>query len=393
MDGLSIRFVFDRKGETKNDAKKKALVQVEVFDKVSRKKVYISTGVKILREQYSSDAGFSVKKHPNAAVVKSKAHSIYNKVEAFIYSDECQTIDDVRNWDKTEENMTTNVVDFIRDDLKRRDVSLSVLEYNNSFIKRLEEFGKIKTFRDLTYANIEDFDLHLKKTIKSQPTLYKRHSLFKGYIEKARRRGLIERNPYDDFILKKGKSEDPVYLVESEVEQIKKYKPKGATKESLERVKDLFLFQCFTGLSYTDLESFSREKIVIVNGEQQIHGVRNKTGVAYVIFDLPQAMEILEKYNYNLPVISNQKYNEYLATLIERVGIEKDVTTHTGRHTFGTYLINNGVSIEAIPKIMGHTNMKQSLLYARMLGVTAINEMKTKLLKNNKEEDENEDDD
>lgn len=52
MDGLSIRFVFDRKGETKNDAKKKALVQVEVFDKVSRKKVYISTGVKILREQY-----------------------------------------------------------------------------------------------------------------------------------------------------------------------------------------------------------------------------------------------------------------------------------------------------------------------------------------------------
>jgi len=67
--------------------------------------------------------------------------------------------------------------------------------------------------------------------------------------------------------------------------------------------------------------------------------------------------------------------------------------THTGRHTFGTYLINNGVSIEAIPKIMGHTNMKQSLLYARMLGVTAINEMKTKLLKNTKVEEENEKDD
>ncbi|NDW19288.1 hypothetical protein D0T53_10225 [Dysgonomonas sp. 216] len=388
MDGLSIRFVFDRKGETKNDAKKKALVQVEVFDKVSRKKVYISTGVKIIREQYSSDSGFSVKKHPNAAVVKSKAHNIYNKVEAFIYSDECQSIDDVKNWDKTEENMTTNVVDFIRADLKRRDVSYTTLEYNNSFIKRLNEFGKIKTFRDLTFANIEDFDLHLKKTIKSQPTLYKRHSLFKGYIEKARRRGLIERNPYDDFVFKKGKSEDPVYLVESEVKQIIDYEPKGVSKERLQRVKDLFIFQCFTGLSYKDTQCFKKEDINIVNGEEQIHGNREKTGVPYVIFVLPKAKEILDKYNYKLPVISNQKYNDYLKLLISYIGIEKDVTTHTGRHTFGTYLINNGVSIEAIPKIMGHTNMKQSLLYARMLGVTAINEMKAKLLKNEEENDE-----
>lgn len=123
MDSLSIRFVFDRKGETKSAPKKKALVQVEVFDKVSRKKVYISTGVKILREQYPSDAGFSVKKHPNATVVKQKAHSIYNKEEAFIYSKECNRIDDVKNWDRTEEYMTTNVVDFIKSDLKRRDVS------------------------------------------------------------------------------------------------------------------------------------------------------------------------------------------------------------------------------------------------------------------------------
>lgn len=387
MDGLSIRFVFDRKGETKKDPKKKALVQIEVFDKKSRKKVYISTDVKILRDQYSMDAGFSVKKHPNAVVLKSKAHSVYSQIEAFVYSDKCQSIEDVKNWNKTEEQLTTNVIDFINSDLKRRNVSYAVLEYNRSFIKRLEEFDKIKTFKDITYNTIEDFDYFLRKYIKSQPTLYKRHSLFKGYIEKARRKGLIEQNPYDEFVFKKGKSEDPVYLVESEVEQIISYTPKGPTKESIERVKDLFLFQCFTGLSYTDLESFSKEKIVITNGEEQIHGIRNKTGVPYVIFILPQARKILDKYNYKLPVISNQKYNEYLSMLIERVGINKNVTTHTGRHTFGTYLINNGVSIEAIPKIMGHTNMKQSLLYAKMLGVTAINEMK-KLLKNNKTNNE-----
>lgn len=382
MDGVILSYVFDRKGVTKDNPKKEALIQIKVYDTKTRRRKYISTNEYILRSQYSNvgSGGLSIIKHTNAAAVKARIDKIFSKVQAYVYSDKCETWEDIDNWDKEDDLSTTNVVEFIKADLQRREVSFSVLEYNNSFIKRLEEFGKIKTFADLTYSNIEDFDLHLKKTIKSQPTLYKRHSLFKGYIEKARKRGLIERNPYDDFVFKKGKSDDPVYLIESEVNQIIKYKPKGSTQESMERVKDLFLFQCFTGLSYTDLESFSRDSIQEINGQKEIHGTRNKTGVPYVVLLLPIAEEIAEKYNYNLPVISNQKYNEYLATLIERVGIDKNVTTHTGRHTFGTYLINKGVSIEAIPKIMGHTNMKQSLLYARMLGVTAINEMKDKLL-------------
>jgi integrase len=142
-------------------------------------------------------------------------------------------------------------------------------------------------------------------------------------------------------------------------------------------------------LSYKDTQFFSKDRIVIINGEEQIHGNREKTGVPYVIFLLPQAKEILERYDYRLPEISNQKYNDYLKLLMGYTGIDKDVTTHSGRHTFGTCLINKGVSIEAIPKIMGHTNMKQSFLYARMLGVTAINEMK-KLLGTDETQDEDE---
>ncbi|MCD8176273.1 MAG: tyrosine-type recombinase/integrase [Tannerellaceae bacterium] len=108
--------------------------------------------------------------------------------------------------------------------------------------------------------------------------------------------------------------------------------------------------------------------------------MRIKSWVPYAVLLLPIAKKILEKYEYQLPVITNQKYNEYLAILIERVGVRKNVTTHLARHTFGTYLINKGMSIEAVPKIMGYKNMKQSLLYARLLGVRAENEMKTKLL-------------
>ncbi|MFV0539179.1 MAG: tyrosine-type recombinase/integrase [Dysgonomonas sp.] len=390
MDNVVVSFVFDLRGITKDNAKKEAPIHVRVYEPKTRIRKYIHTNEFILKSQYSDVAtgGLSIIKHPNAAAIKARIDKIFAKVQAFVYSDKCETMEDVENWDKEDDLSTTNVVEFIKADLKRREVSFSVLEYNNSFIKRLEEYGRIKTFADLTYSRIEDFDLHLKKTIKSQPTLYKRHSLFKGYLEKARKRGLIERNPYDEFTFKKGKSDDPVYLIESEVKQIISYKPRGAAKESLERIRDLFIFQCYTGLSYTDLESFSRDSIQVINGQKEIHGTRNKTGVPYVVLLLPIAEEIAEKYDYILPVISNQKYNDYLGTLIERIGIDKNVTTHTGRHTFGTYLINKGVSIEAIPKIMGHTNMKQSLLYARMLGVTAINEMKDKLLDKDEKHEE-----
>lgn len=390
MDNVIVSFVFDRRGITKDNAKKEAPIHVRVYEPKTRIRKYIHTNESILKSQYSDvgTGGLSIIKHPNAAAIKARIDKIFAKVQAFVYSDKCETMEDVENWNKEDDLSTTNVVEFIKADLKRREVTLSVLEYNNSFIKRLEEFGKIITFADLTYSKIEDLDIHLKKTIKSQPTLYKRHSLFKGYLEKARRRGLIERNPYDEFTFKKGKSDDPVYLIESEVKQIINYKPRGAAKESLERVRDLFIFQCYTGLSYTDLESFSRDSIQIINGQKEIHGIRNKTGVPYVVLLLPIAEEIADKYDYILPVISNQKYNDYLGTLIERIGIDKNVTTHTGRHTFGTYLINKGVSIEAIPKIMGHTNMKQSLLYARMLGVTAINEMKDKLLDKDEKQEE-----
>lgn len=390
MENFSIRYIYDRKNETyykdgkplkDKEYKEDALLQLEIRVERTSKRVFISTGVKLRPDQIQfKDARVIVKNHDLAKGLSVKIKKIYDSVYSFVESDKCITIADVKNWNKADDQVSTNIVNFIRADLARRDATFAVIEYNNSFIKRLEEYGKMVTFKDVTYNHLEEFDTLLRKYIKSSPTLYKRHSLFKGYIENAKRKGLTEYNPYDDFQLKKGKSKDPVYLIESEVQKIINYKPKGATAESLERVKDLFIFQCFTGLAYTDLKDFSKEKIFLINGEEQIQGKRMKTGVPYVIFLLPQAKAILEKYDYELPVISNQKYNEYLGTLIERVGIEKEVSTHTARHTFATYLINKGVSIEAIPKIMGHTDMKQSLLYARMLGATAINEMKEKLL-------------
>lgn len=253
MDSLTLRFVFDRKAVTKKEPKKEALIQIEVYDKVSRKKKYISTDEYILRSQYSpvGSGGLSIIKHPNAAAIKARIDKTFNKVQAFVYSDKCQSLNDVDNWDKEDDSLTMSVKDFILEDMRAKKASLSSVEHANSFFARYDEFGKINTFKDITYANIEDLDTHLRKTITSQPVLYKRHNFFKKHIERAKRRGLIEYNPYDDFQVIKGRSDDPTFLLQDEVKKILEYIPKGQFAVSLDKVRDLFIFQCFTGVALT----------------------------------------------------------------------------------------------------------------------------------------------
>lgn len=188
MENLAIRVVFDHRGKTKDNPKIKATVHIEIYDSKTRKKAYVSTGVKILREQYSPNGGFSVIKHPNAPILKTKVHNIYNAVEKFINSDKCNSIKDVQYWDQEDKQSNQSLIDFMKEENSKENLKTSSQSNFNSFMTRLEGFGKITNFKDLAYANISDFDAYLKKYIKSQPTIYKRHTTFRYYIKIAIRK-------------------------------------------------------------------------------------------------------------------------------------------------------------------------------------------------------------
>jgi site-specific recombinase XerD len=373
MDNLSIRYVFDRKRQASDT--KQGLLQIEVRIMNTSVKTYISTGIRLYKNQFSNKSGFTCRNHPNANLINGKLKRIFNQVEAFVFSEKCPTIDYVKNWDK-ENCETYSVIDFIENELKRENPSFAVIEYHRSLIARLKEFGKIKVFSDFTYENIVDFDVHLRKTIKSQPTLYKRHSALHRYIREAINRGFCKFDPYLQFKVKKGKSKEPVFLVESEIEKLKKWNP---CDERTGRVKDMFIFQCFTGMAYADMSKFTVDDIFEINGRKVIRSSREKTDESFVSILLPEAKEILEKYNYQLPIISNQKYNDYLKLLASGAEIKKTLTSHVARHTFGTYLINKGIPIESVSRAMGHSNIKMTQHYARMLGKKVIDDM-SKLL-------------
>lgn len=335
MKILNIRIVFDRKGDTKNNPKKQGLVHIEVVERQTKRKKYIYTGVKILPNQYSSNGGFSIRNHPNAIVLKTKVFDVYNKVEAFVHSDKCISIDDIGNWDSNDANIT--FLDFIKEELNKKAIKDVTKKSHRALLNGLIRFGRITHFKDITYANIADFDVFLRQTLRSQPTLYKRHKTLSSYIKEAIRREYITQNPYDEFQCKKGKSKTPVVLDEAELKRIMNYQP---THEKIEKVKDMFLFQCLTGLAYADMQEVCKSKISCIEDSKVINSIRVKTKEPYIIPLFAEAEEILEKYNYSFPRISNQKYNDYIKVLAAHLGIDKKLTSHSARHRIFYYKLN-----------------------------------------------------
>ena len=155
------------------------------------------------------------------------------------------------------------------------------------------------------------------------------------------------------------------------IDEVNKIKNKKITNERLNNVRWLFLFQCYTGLAYTDLATLTKDDIK----DGMIIKRRKKTKVQSIIPILDVTKQILEMYDYKLPILSNQKYNAYLKEIADICGINKELHTHLARHTMATICLNNGIDINVIAKILGHSSTRITLsTYAQLLNSTVANE-------------------
>lgn len=166
------------------------------------------------------------------------------------------------------------------------------------------------------------------------------------------------------------------YLTEPEMAAFERLRPSGDTKMEVSR--DLFVFQMYTGLSFSDAQAFNMDNYKLVGGTWRHTGERIKTGVPYVNQLLPPAVEVLEKYGYRIPKISNADYNHCLKLLGCQAGITIPLHSHLARHTFATYMLRNGVKIENLSKMLGHTNITRTQRYAKVMA-ESVHEEFTKI--------------
>ena len=147
--------------------------------------------------------------------------------------------------------------------------------------------------------------------------------------------------------------------------------------KSLSEARDLFLIQVYTGLSYVDLMVYDFEQCRNADDYSVFSGIRSKTGVVFTFVLTPKAKEILKRYNYRLPKLPNQKYNVKLKLVADAAGIDKQISTHDGRRSCGYILLNAGVPIGVVSRILGHSSIRQTeQAYARLLDETIADEIK-----------------
>lgn len=390
---------------------------VEVRVTVNRKPYYINTGIRAredrlvgnaLRDvEYKDDAGIT-RRTNDADVLNERLTAIVRLVELEVNRclDERRPIDvaEIRRrvWDsvsvKTCEDDPT-MVNWILSVANKADIALNTKHRYHTLCKRLLEFGKITRWEDLSPENIYSWDVWLRqqevpltdgqrergvvaRKIQSV-AVYNYHKLLKAMLNRAVMLGVIESNPYDRMkgAFKREASEKIEYLTEEQMNKLLELTPVPGSQVAM--AKDLFVFQMFTGLAYADTQTFdlSQYKREIVRdgitGEETVRwkhiGERVKTGVPYVSMLLPPVVEMLERNGWRVPRMNNQRYNQMLKAIGMCIGVER-LHSHMGRHTFATWMLSNGARIENVARMLGHTDIKMTQRYAKVLAEDVYDE-------------------
>lgn len=233
---------------------------------------------------------------------------------------------------------------------------------------------------EIKYNFITQYETYLLSTCGYKVNTSAKYLLqLKHIITLAFNNGWIHADPFKNFKLRFEKV-DRGYLTQQELNIMMQ---KRFTIQRIEQVRDIFVFSCFTGMAYIDVKNLAEKDVkTSFDGKLWIMKKRQKTNVLSKILLLDIPKKILTKYKDKLsdgkllPVLTNQKMNSYLKEIADVCGIEKNLSFHLARHTFATTItLSKGVPIETVSKMLGHTSIKTTQIYARITDSKIGNDM------------------
>ncbi len=374
----------------KTRAKQDGQTPIYVRFTVNSKRVDLSTSVFINPNHWDGAKQRINDKIPGSYVInqrldklKTEIQDIFNQLKS---NGEDFSVNSIKNilLNTNDSKGVLHVFDYYLDSILaklNKGYSMETYKHYKSSRKRLSEFIKFQYKKSdylldsIDYRFLDSFDIYLKKEFNvHQNTAWNYHKHLRRVLNLAVSMEYIVKNPYHKF--KVGLEETHrEFLTLEELSRIEK---KQIQIERLNAVRDIFVFACYTGLSYSDISKLNRNHIRKgSNKKEWIIIDRTKTNNRCRIPILPKAKEILKLYadypknlskGFLLPVLTNQKMNSYLKELGDICGINKSITMHMARHTFATSItLGNGVPIETVSKILGHTSLKTTQIYARVL--------------------------
>jgi len=384
----------------KSKTNKKGLTPINLRITIDGKRAEISTHRSIFQNNWDNAIGRPIGNYEEIIILnnyldslKSKVQRQYNIFESLGMEITAETIKNKLTGKAEDEHTLIEAFTYHNEQFKLK-VGSDFSEYTYRHYKvthaKVKAFLKHKYKKsdirldDLNHSFVTSFELYLKThDLCAHNTTMKHIVKLKKIINLAIFNEWINHNPFSNFKCSM-KPTNRGYLSPSELQTLQQ---KTFTIPRLQKVLDIFIFCCYTGLSWSDAEKLTTSDIKLgIDGEKWIIIYRKKTDTRSPIPILPQAMAIIEKYRNNpeaiakgrlLPVNSNQRMNGYLKEIQDICEIPKRLTMHLARHTFATTVtLANGVPIETVSKMLGHTSIKTTQIYSKVVDSKISDDMK-----------------
>ena len=323
---------------------------------------------------------------------KSKIFKVHLRLSQ---QEETFDVKDIVNSFKGNQKRGKGIIELIdlhnkyKEGLVNTDISQATIERYYTLKKHFKRFLKEDQGTDdilldnLKYAHAIEFESFLKTELGiGHNTSVKYVKNLKTVVRYGMDLELLDKDPFLKY-KSKIKEVKRGFLTEKELSQLMN---KQINNQRISMVRDAFIFCCYTGLAYSDIESLTLDNITMgMDGEQWIKTTRKKTGNEVHVPLFERALNIIKKYNDHplrinenkvIPVISNQKMNVYLKEIADICGIHHNLTTHLARHTFATTItLEKGISLESVSKMLGHSNLKTTQIYAKITDTKVAREI------------------
>jgi integrase len=348
--------------ELRDRTDRHGLSQIRVVIQDRGKRIYVPLKVKVSRDQWDGK-NQRVIRHPNEAMINNVLRLKMAELQAKSVNG---SIDHLLDRKVTK----TSLYQFAGECLHRWEKTKapgSIKAYR-SMLKAALSFEKV-FIEDITpdwLARYEDF---CRKECKDGGTL-KRIAFISVIIKEAIRKGLIEKDPFTIYKKPPKKNPPKVWLTLDELRKIEKL-ARETKSQVIENTSWWFLFACYTGLRYSDVANFSID--LIQDGRLILY--TQKTGEVVSIKMTTKIKELIGKIK-NRHVYCNQLMNKYLKSVAHHSGIKKHITFHTARHTFAVNCANLGISQEVAAKLLGHSDLKTTSIYYKIINSRVDQEMK-----------------
>ena len=366
-----VRFIYDRK-KTANKTSKKGLIEVEVY--FNAKRTYFSTGMSVFKDQWKKDTiiGLQSQIEDNKyigsikTILQDAVNNQFKETQSVNFDELRKIFVKSKQEDKTS---APTFLDFMKERMQTRPMAYGTWKQHRSVLNVLTDWGKIRTFEDLTPGNIKLWDELSIKNSKTGKSIEVYHKVLRIYIKEAitfaDTLNLPKdfRNPYDGFKIVRDRSVKHAFLT---IEELDRWRKITLPSPDIEKARDMFVFCAFTGVAFADMKNFNPDNIYINNGGLRYDGKRVKTGEKFHITIMRPIQDILRKYN-GVPLMDEHVYNRYLKDIACLCNITKTITTHCARVTGACYMLAKGVPLKYIQEFLGHKTIRQTAEYAKVV--------------------------